>query len=196
MHTLSDNVSDVKLLRLLQQGRKDAFEALFKKYYHPLWRHSVKYLHDSHMAEEIVQEFFIYLWENQQTLTLPNSVAVYFHVAIKNRCLNYLKKKIHLMIPIENTTDILGYEPDQLIAEELSEAMDEAINKLPEKCKLIFLLNRQSHFSYKEIAGHLAISIKTVESQMGIALKKLREHLLKHGVRLLIWMPMIKETFF
>jgi RNA polymerase sigma-70 factor (ECF subfamily) len=196
MHRLSDTVSDVELLRLLQQGRKDAFEQLFKKYYHALWRHSVKYIPDSHMAEEIVQEFFIYLWENQKTLTLPNSVAVYFHVAIKNRCLNYLKKRVHLSIPMEETTDIIGYEPDELAVEELSQAMEEAIQRLPEKCKLIFLLSRQSRFSYKEIAGHLAISIKTVESQIGIALKKLREHLLKHGVRLLVWMHVIKETIF
>lgn len=196
MSILSDNLSDVKLIQYLQQGRKDAFEKLFKKYYHSLWRHSVKYIRDSHTAEEIVQEFFIYLWENRNNITIPDSVAVYLYVAIKNRCINHLKKKFHLHIPLEENTDIYHYEDDHLATEELSQTIEEAINELPEKCKIIFLLSRKSHFSYKEIACQLDISIKTVEAQMGIALKKLREHLVKYGIRLLLLVYLIKENIF
>jgi RNA polymerase sigma-70 factor (ECF subfamily) len=196
MQKLSDTLPDEKLLLLLQQGRKDAFESLFRKYYHPLWRYSVKFVRDSNEAEEIVQEFFIYLWEKKATLTLPDSVPVYLHVAIKNRCLNHLKKKIHAHSPIEEQADARHYEPNHMETEELTQGIEEAINRLPEKCRIIFLLSRQSQFSYKEIAEQLSISVKTVESQMGIALKKLKEHLLRHGINLIVLIhPLIENIF-
>lgn len=195
MHLPSDNLTDERLLTLLQQDRKDAFEVLFKKYYHLLWRHSVKYVRDKDTAEEIVQEFFVYLWEKRETLTIPDSVSSYFHVAVKNRSFNHLQKKFHLSIPIEENTDILHYETDHLLTEELTTHIERAINQLPDKCKIIFLLSRKSDLTYKEIARQLDISVKTVEAQMGIALKKLRDYLLKQGVSLIVLSGFIKEFF-
>jgi RNA polymerase sigma-70 factor (ECF subfamily) len=196
MHKLPEEVADDTLLRLLQQGYKEAFECLFRKYYHPLWRYSLKFVRDSSTAEEIVQEFFIYLWEKRSTHTIPSSVALYFHVAIKNRCFNYLKKKFYQHIPLEGNTDTVYYDPEPLAQEELGRQIEQALEQLPKKCRIIFLLSRQSDLSYKEIAAQLDISVKTVETQMGIALKKLREYLIKHSVNLLVIVGIFCEIFF
>ena len=116
-------------------------------------------------------------WQKRKTLSILGKVKAYLLVAVKNRCLNYLKSKFARQEFVEATDynlEVVYREEAVDEANELKAAIDQAIAALPEKCRHIFLLSRRAGMSYQEIAEELAISKKTVEVQMGIALKRLR----------------------
>lgn len=164
------------------EGDIDSFKYFFDKYYDDLCNFVNIYLHDSTLAEEIVQDIFVYIWGNKENLKISTSVKAYLFSASKLKSLNHLRdsknqKRIidHLgKINAENTT-----EPSDSFADvdEFRRILDVAIEQLPDKCKEIFLLAKKEELSNKEIAEQLGISLKTVENQMTIALKKLREYL-------------------
>lgn len=141
----------------------------------------MKYVRDEQIAEEIVQEVFINIWERRESLTITTSIKSYLFTAIRNRSFNYLK----LQLPKEQKKvdlDGVGFmEEDsreqEMIMDELKEYVHSAIESLPNKCRIIFNLSRNAGMTYKEIAEELDISVKTVENQIGLALKKLRENL-------------------
>lgn len=171
---------DELILRLSNHDR-GAFEQIFRTYYADLCKFCVKYVRDEQIAEEIVQEVFINIWERRSNLTITTSIKSYLFTAIRNRSFNYLK----LQLPKEQKkVDLegVGFLEDEgreqeMIMEELKEYVYEAIEALPNKCKIIFNLSRNAGMTYKEIAEDLDISVKTVENQIGLALKKLREQL-------------------
>jgi len=134
-------------------------------------------LRDKCLAEEIVQEFFIAIWE--QPPLVSESVKSYFYKSIYNRTLNHIEKaktrlKNEEKYAIENEQES-ELEDDDL---ELQSRIQNAVQELPEKCKEIFVMCKYNEMSYSQVSGLLSISPKTVENQMGIALKKLRERLL------------------
>jgi RNA polymerase sigma-70 factor, ECF subfamily len=134
-------------------------------------------LRDRTLAEEIVQEFFIAIWE--QPPLVSDSVKSYFYKSIYNRALNHIEKaKTRLRneenYSIENERE-LELEDNDL---DLQNRIHTAVQELPEKCKEIFVLCKYNELSYSQVSEMLSISPKTVENQMGIALKKLREILL------------------
>ncbi len=133
------------------------------------------------MAKEIVQDSFINLWEKRQSIDISKSVKSYLTTSIRNKCLNYLRdtKKFNTDIILSDVLfqEVNFEQSDKLIEKELSNRINNAIDKLPEKCKEIFVLNRFENLKYKEIAVKFNISIKTVETQISKALKHLREKL-------------------
>ncbi len=140
-----------------------------------------KIVNDRDAAKDIVQDVFVKVW-NRKTDLQPESVtSSYLYRSVVNTGLNYLEKnkRLHqldssLMEQFINN-DIL---PDESITnQELLENINAAIDLLPPKCRTIFVLSRFEELKYKEIAEHLNISIKTVENQMGIALRRMREQL-------------------
>ncbi len=163
------------------EGDKDAFRFFFEKYYYDLCNMVNLYLHDSTMSEEIVQDIFIYLWEKKDNIKIETSVKSYLLRASKNRSLNYIrneKLKVDVLsrIPVydQETLDM----PDRVMdANQLRGLIEEAIDSLPERCREVYLLGKEERLSYREISMKLGISEKTVEAQMGNALKKLREKL-------------------
>lgn len=165
-----------------------AYEVLFKEYYKFLCSFAYGHTKEKHTAEEIVEEFFFDLWKNRQKLTITTSVRSYFIGSIHNRCLNYLqrdKPKFISAHDISNLIDKEGILGDQLIApetpsilaNELENILERAIEKLPKSCKEIFLLSRFHDHSYEEISARLNLSVNTVKTQIKIALSKLREDL-------------------
>jgi len=174
-------IEGIDIVSLIKTGDKKAFEELFKKYYTPLCRFAISFTKDEMAAEEIVQEVFVTIWEQRDKLAIHTSIKSYLYMATRNRALNYLKSQniqsaykeeiSACSTEGENSTDNL------MNHEELQTLITKAINSLPEKCRAIFNLSRNDELSYKEIAEYLDISIKTVENQMGIALKKLRVQL-------------------
>ncbi|MGC9355659.1 MAG: RNA polymerase sigma-70 factor, partial [Mariniphaga sp.] len=137
--------------------------------------------HDEAMAEEIVQDIYIYLWEKKEKIQIESSVKAYLLRASKNKSLNYLRneknrKNIHEKIR-ETSETVYEMPANALDAGQLREIIENAVKNLPEKCGEICYLAKEKELSYKEIAEELGISVKTVENQMGIALKKLRDQL-------------------
>ena len=166
-----------------------SFEETYISYYSRMSRFAQSYAISEEDAENIVQDIFIDIWEKKLDLTKISNVGGYLFLSLKNKCIDYIRHK-----KIENRTiSELKKENEILLKLSLDslEALDEktltepdietliqhAIDKLPEKCKEIFVMNKLQGKKQKVIASELNISINTVESQMSIAYKKLKEEL-------------------
>lgn len=154
---------------------------MFRELYQPLCRYAYSFVSDHEEAEEIVQASFIGIWEKRQTIDIDTSLKAYLYRVVRNASLNVIKhgkvKQIYLEqseFTAEKTTDATE---QVLITDELERKIFSAIQTLPEQCRLIFKLSRFEEMKYQEIANQLNISIKTVENQMGKALKIMREQL-------------------
>lgn len=181
---MEKNTSEQKLINGLRENDPGSFKLLFDKYYTPLVRYALKITNKQDIAEEIVQEVFIKLWEHRNNVNECDSLSAYLYISTRNRCLNYFKSKIRSFTwedNLENIDQIDDLTPFEIISyDELSRNIETATDSLPEQCKIIFNLSRFSDLSNKDIAKHLSISEKTVENQMTIALKKLRKALYKY----------------
>ncbi len=173
--------SDIFLFNKVKKGDTVAFEQIFKKYYNDLARFCFTLVRDETVAEEITQEVYIYLWEKKEVIEISSSLKSYLFSAVKNKSINYIKYELpkqRVLIDISDSLLVEGvffHEKSDTIR--LKKKIQVAINQLPEKCKQIFLLSRYGGMTYKEIAEDLDLSVKTVENQMSIALKKLRDSL-------------------
>jgi len=136
---------------------------------------------DTDDAEEIVQDFFVNLWNNRKNIKKSGSLKNYFFVSVKNRTLNYLKKNQLREKTLKELATLLEtdtlYEPDLYIASELQDKITSAIEILPNRTREIFKLSRISGLSNDEIAGQLNLSKRTVETQISNALKILKQEL-------------------
>ncbi len=162
-------------------GDKDAFRHFFDAHYRDLCNFVNTYVRDTSLSEEIVQDIFVYFWENKSKLQLTHSAKSYLYSASKFKSLNVLrdqKRKSRIHSEIADLNLQLTLPEDELLdAAQLRTILDTAINDLPPKCKEIFLLSKKQELSNQEIAARLNISIKGVENQITIALKKLRKSL-------------------
>lgn len=157
------------------------FEEIYLKYYAGMCRFAKEYIGSQEEAENLTQDIFMILWSKKDELIIQNSVSTYLYSLLQNRCLDFLKHQrivqkynMEMEIKIEVLQEInLDFTSDQ----ELEQLIENAINRLPEKCRQIFLLSRLESKKYREISQLLNISENTVETQMKIALKKLRADL-------------------
>lgn len=159
---------------------KQLFEQLFREYFTPLCNFAIGYVNDLDAAKDIVQEVFINLWNKKDTITSDKSVKAYLFTSVRNRCLNYIrdhKKFRSYLLDVEIEDEELAVEGNAMTEAETQIKIQQAIAKLPEKCRQVFQLSRFDELKYKEIAEKLGISIKTVEVQISKALKILREEL-------------------
>ena len=169
-----------KLFGEIRNGDEKAFEKLFHRYYGHLCLHASQILQDENAAEEIVQDFFVKLWEKRDRLTIETSVKNYLFRSVKNQALNLIKhnkiKYIYAQSVLSDTSNNPADE-ESFYEINLAEKIEESILSLPEKRREIFRLSREDGLKYREIAEKLNISIKTVETQMSLAFKHLRKKL-------------------
>lgn len=175
-----DLTEDKELYLKLRDGDERAFQTLFRKYYPAMCHFANQFLADADVAEEIVQEMFVKIWEKRSVLNIETSVKHYLFRSVRNHCLNQLQ---HEKIKKQYASKVLSsatqdFNPDDYFLEvDLIKRIEKSIESLPPKRKEIFRLSREQGMKYKEIAETLDISVKTVEAQMGLALKHLREEL-------------------
>jgi len=171
---------DKELYLKVKEGDERAFQTLFRKYYSAMCHFARQFLNDSELAEETVQDMFVKIWEKRENLNIETSVKHYFFRSVRNHCLNQIQ---HEKIKKQYAGMVLNtahheINPDQYFLEiDLVHRIEKSIDSLPPKRKEIFRLSREQGMKYKEIAETLNISIKTVEAQMGLALKHLRYEL-------------------
>ncbi len=183
--------TDDIIIKLKAKDEK-AFELVFRVYYPELCRFAYKYVENQDVAEELVQDLFCSLWAKLDSLVINTSLKSYLYSAVRNAAFNYFKhQKVtdkYKSYQMERGSGII--EADRsLEVKELSTKIDAAIHSLPEKCREVFRLSRIENKKYKEIAEELNISIKTVENQMGKALKVLRKELGSYlPIALLMWL--------
>jgi len=165
----------------LAVGDITAFEMLFRTYYQPLCNYAYSFLQDKEDAEEIVQSTFLLVWEKRETLAIRTSVKPYLYAMVRNACLNVIKhEKIRQKYAGEEVA-LADRSHDSVtntvVSNELEYKIKEAMEELPEQCRMVFKLSRFEELKYSEIAEQLNISVKTVENHMGKALKIMREQL-------------------
>jgi RNA polymerase sigma-70 factor (ECF subfamily) len=171
---------DLQLFQRIKQDDLEAYEIVFKRYYQELYRFAYTYLRDQVPSEEMAQEVFLYMWEKREQIEIKTTLKTYMYSAIKNKCLNYIKYEVPRKNELEDShlALMVTEQPDQGVdTDRLKKYLEAAIDELPTKCRQIFVLSRNAGLTYEEIAEEMEISIKTVENQMSIALKKLRESL-------------------
>jgi RNA polymerase sigma-70 factor (ECF subfamily) len=169
------------ILERIQHSDESAFEELFRTYYQGLCNYGNSILKDMDEAEEVVQNVFCQFWEKRESLDIQISLKSYLYKMVHNACLNKLKhQKVKNVYEQYQMNIGQGYSlpaSHLAIENELEGKIKEAINALPEQCRIIFCLSRYEELKYAEIANQLDISVKTVENQMGKALRILREKL-------------------
>jgi RNA polymerase sigma-70 factor (ECF subfamily) len=161
----------------IKNGSEKAFNKAFVLYYSRLCFFSDRILHDFDLSRSIVQQVFVDLWIKRERL-LVTSLQAYLYNSTRNASLDVLKhKKVEsrYLSSLEKNESV--EETDLMEEAELADRINSAIQKLPEKCREIFLLCRFEELKYAEIAVKLNISVKTVEMQISIAMKKLRKEL-------------------
>lgn len=159
-------------IQQLKNGNQEAFEKLFREYYARLCAYSFLIVKDKDAAAEIVQDFFVKLWENRAKLEIVATQS-YFFKAIHNNSIKYMGKKVDFE-PITSGKEY-GFEMQNDF--ELQEKMEQSLNELPPKCREIFILSRMEKLRHNEIAEKLGISAKTVEVQIRKANIILKEKL-------------------
>ncbi|MDN3547265.1 RNA polymerase sigma-70 factor [Mucilaginibacter aquaedulcis] len=183
--------TDHQLLELIQKGDRLAFTELYNRYWDKLFTVAMNRLDDEHEAEEAVQEVFLSVWQRRSTLQLTHSVNTYLSVAVKYRIINHLDKQYRKRRHIDHLTISAPREVDStsqwLSEKELRRQLEQSINNLPEKCRIVFLLSREEQKTNAEIAAELNIAEKTVEAHMTKALSTLRQTL-NISVPLLIYL--------
>jgi RNA polymerase sigma-70 factor, ECF subfamily len=165
----------------LKTGDQTAFEMLFRTYYQSLCNYAYTFIQDRDDAEEVVQSTFLSVWEKREALEIHTAVKPYLYAMVRNACLNLLKHEKIKQRHVEGELAVAERSVESVtravMASELEVRICEAMEQLPEQCRLIFKLSRFEELKYAEIADQLGLSIKTVENQMGKALRIMREQL-------------------
>jgi len=167
----------------IAQSDQKAFTQLYGLFKYKLCRFANTIIHSREIAEEIVEDIFVNLWHNREKLPGIENLPVYLYVSVKNRSLNELSRKAREMITAP--FDYLDFEindlaPDPkslMISNEMLQRMQQAVNSLPARCKMIFKLVREDGLKYKEVSQILNISVNTIDAQMAIAVKRICQSL-------------------
>lgn len=172
--------SESQILTLLKDGKEKGIEILFEQYFKLLCLRAIRVVKHQEVAEDLVQELFLEIWNKRETINIKSSFKSYLSRSIVNRSLNWLRANKQIFEDAEtglmHTTDNYSISAE-LQKEELETYINGCIDDLPEKCRQVFVLSRFEQLSYKEIAAKLEISVKTVENQISKALKLLRSRL-------------------
>ncbi|MCU0352303.1 MAG: RNA polymerase sigma-70 factor [Cytophagales bacterium] len=178
-HDIPPNEEDALWTHLWQTDQDRFMEVLFKRFYAPLGRTVNRMVNDPAAAEDIVQEVFVKIWHSRDSLVFNFSVKAYLYRAAMNAALNHLEraKKTVSWDTASVAEPAASDVEEQFDFREAETHIQNALDSLPPACKAIFVLSRYEDMSYREIAESLQISVKTVENQMGKALRLLRDYL-------------------
>ena len=182
--------SEQEIIKGLKKGDENTYVYLFDKYYISLCAYSQKYVGRKDVAEEIVSEILLNLWENHKALKINVSIKSYLFKSVVNNSLYYLRKleKENKIKEYFSDTDVsnigFSFSPEEIsekssIKNNISEKIEEAVSRLPEQQQKAFKLKRFEGKKNKEIAEIMGLSIKTVEMHLAKSMLKLREDLKK-----------------
>ncbi|WP_239063409.1 RNA polymerase sigma-70 factor [Bacteroides sp. 51] len=168
---------------------RNSFEEVYISYFSKMKHFAREYVVSDEDAENIVQDVFLELWERKELLNMPINLIAYLFTAIKNRCIDLLRRKVmiretadklqeeHLLTLRMKYYSLEAFDQNLFQEKDIEQILSEAINNLPEKCREIFVKSKIEGKKQKEIAAELNVSINTIETQMGIAYKKLKTEL-------------------
>jgi RNA polymerase sigma-70 factor (family 1) len=176
----NDSDIDALIMKVINENDYMAFQLLFKKMYAPLCQFCIRFVKSPEVAEELVSDVFYSIWKNRSRLSISSPKA-YLFTSVRNKGFDYLrkiKKMVHCDLDDATHLPANGANSQEiLVLHELTISLEQSIARLPKQCRLIYELSRDQGMKYKEIAATLQVSVKTVETQMGRALKHLRNSL-------------------
>lgn len=178
--SLYTKLSDEQLIDLLRSGQQKALSALYLRYWDKLLAVAMNRLLNLEVAEECVQNVFVSLWNRRADLYLKNTLGTYLAVSVKYQVIKQMDKKYRRQLGEDFFYSIDQQSPaaDAYILEsEMIARIDAAVEKLPEKCRIVFKMSRETEKTNKEIAADLNLSVKTVEAHISKAIKSLRSDL-------------------
>jgi RNA polymerase sigma-70 factor (ECF subfamily) len=162
-------------------NKSKSFKKIFNEYYSPLCNYALKITNNKEEAEDIVIDLFANFWESN-TLERIENIERYLLRSVKFKSIDYLRKSTkYKSIKIFDIKDQISEFTNDFAEAEIDSLLAYFSSKLPTKTRQVFLLSRRSGKSYRQIAEELKISIKTVEAQMGRALKLMRTYLKEFG---------------
>lgn len=183
---------NIDFIEKVKSGDELAFELLFRKYYVQLCSFANKFTSNTAESEEIVQEVFLNVWKKREQLKLDQEIRPYLYKSVQNLCFNIVQHRkvvdqYYAIIDIAYQNRVEDFDTyESVLYHDLQDKVEEAISELPTECRRIFQMSRKEGLKYKEIADKLGISVKTVETQMGRALAKLKVELKDYLTILLI----------
>jgi RNA polymerase sigma-70 factor, ECF subfamily len=184
---MTNRFLEEELINGLRDGNKSLFSVLFKTYYSPLTAYAATIVKEQGLAEEIVHESFIKLWENRENIHIETSLRAYLYRCIHNNCLNTLKTLVTQKKHSDKLVSEISYHAqlstlnfkeellEKIVSDELEVILGRVIEELPVQCREVFRLSRYEQKTYTEIAEILQVSVNTVKTQISRALEKLRE---------------------
>jgi RNA polymerase sigma-70 factor (family 1) len=160
------------------------FEALFREHYNSLANYAYSILKNKENAEDIVQDVFVKLWQNTPDVINTPQVKFYLLTATKNNCISFLRKQSgKAFVQVEETNlPAQADEPVRREHQDITTIINQALSHLPPQCLAIFKLSRFGKLTYQQIADELGLSVKTVENQMGKALRIMRDYAKQHNI--------------
>jgi len=191
--TNETGLKDLIIIEGLERREKVVFDYVFNYYYSSLCAFSMQFIGNHNSVEDLVQDFFVYLWIEAPRLKIKSSLKSYLFTSIKNRCLDYQKHhkitekyRAFILFSTEKDDD----STEHFFAEsELRQAIQTSLGKLPPRCREIFEYSRLHGLSNQEISDKLGISKRTVELQISNSLKVLRKELAEFlPIWLLLWL--------
>jgi RNA polymerase sigma-70 factor, ECF subfamily len=189
-NTIGGKFTNEEFENLLSDDGDAFLRYLFDKYYTELCRLSFKYVGRSEISEDIVQDVFIKIWNKRNTLNYTGKIKPCLITSVINTSINYIQSKFARQDILDEShieEDISEFnQHDEIVRNELEQIVKTAIEELRDKCRTIFTLSRFSGLTYKDISDKLDISVKTVEAQISIALKKILLFLSKFGYFILL----------
>jgi RNA polymerase sigma-70 factor (ECF subfamily) len=179
--TSSRNIDDRKEEIRDKSHYDSQFKTLFLTFYSPLCNYALKITGDPEVAEDLVQNMFLQIYQ-KRVITTVKDPERYLLRGIKYKCIDYIRSKSTKQeINLDSVADSVADFASEISDEEVEPLLHYFAAKLPLKTREVFLLSRESGMTYKEIASELNISVKTVETQMGRALRQMKELLKSHN---------------
>jgi len=183
---LTPIIAEQEWLTGLRNGDESALRSIFDRHYPLLLGDIYRLIPDEDTCKDLAQEVFVELWRKRAELDIYTSLRAYLRRAAINRALNYIKANKRIVLEEPEDKHYAPYDAASEVQaksrqDDLEQALADAIELLPEKCRQVFTLSRFEHLSHREIAEQLGISVKTIENQITKAMRMLRETLLKYS---------------
>lgn len=193
------NLSDQLLLEKSRLGDEKAFKELFTRYFRPLLVVAKKYLKQEIIAEELVMDLMLWIWNKRFDLEIEGSFEAYLYKAIRNKIISYLRKSVPNLVELDdfyNETLAGNQRTDSnLLYEETNNLYNKKLNELSYQRRQAFILSREHNKTYSEIGMELNISVNTVKSHIKYSLKYFRDNMANHLNDHLIWLLILYMVY-
>ncbi|HEU4472780.1 MAG TPA: RNA polymerase sigma-70 factor [Flavisolibacter sp.] len=173
---------------MLISDRYHRFEEVFREHYNSLANYALSILRNEHDAEDVVQEVFIRVWQNNPEVIATAEARYYLITATRNAAISHLRKQAGRQFVDPETAGLQHQAPEEA-GNSHADPMDlaaKALQTLPPQCRLIFTMSRFGQLTYQQIAEELGLSVKTVDNQVGKALRLMRDYARRHRAGLLL----------